>query len=231
MYIGVNGRARKVKKIYIGVNDVAREVVKGYIGWGGIARRWWGGPEDVPKQDEFLPIIRGAEWCPNDIRRAITRISLVDSHTPSNPDDSWAIGPDGYPSVKAYRYGTEIIISGDGSGVIYLPEDASCIFGGYEDEVVSSPDVIYDFYNLTEINGLNILDTSRTKDFSLMFGLSAKLSELDLTSFDTRNVESYTQMFWGCNRLWTIKVSSDKWTIPFGGITTEGCPASGYTFV
>ena len=42
-YIGVNGVARKVKKIYIGVNGVARRIKKAYIGVGGVARLFWSG--------------------------------------------------------------------------------------------------------------------------------------------------------------------------------------------
>lgn len=41
-YIGVNGIARKVKKIYYGVESTARKVKKGYIGVGGVARLWFG---------------------------------------------------------------------------------------------------------------------------------------------------------------------------------------------
>ena len=40
-YIGVDGVARKVKKMYIGVDGVARKVKKGYIGVNGIARLFY----------------------------------------------------------------------------------------------------------------------------------------------------------------------------------------------
>ncbi|WP_033118139.1 hypothetical protein [Intestinimonas butyriciproducens] len=43
VYIGVGGKARKVKKIYIGVAGVARKVKKAYIGVGGVARIFWSG--------------------------------------------------------------------------------------------------------------------------------------------------------------------------------------------
>ena len=38
VYIGVDNKARKVKKMYIGVDGKARKVKKGYIGVGGVAR-------------------------------------------------------------------------------------------------------------------------------------------------------------------------------------------------
>lgn len=43
MYLGVNGRTRKVKKLYIGVNGRTRKVKKVYIGVNGRARLCWSG--------------------------------------------------------------------------------------------------------------------------------------------------------------------------------------------
>ena len=40
-YVGVDGKARKVKKIYTGVSNVARKVKKGYVGVGGVARPFY----------------------------------------------------------------------------------------------------------------------------------------------------------------------------------------------
>ena len=37
-YIGVNGVARKIKKMYIGINGIARKIKKAYIGVNGVAR-------------------------------------------------------------------------------------------------------------------------------------------------------------------------------------------------
>lgn len=42
-YLGVDGTARKVRKIYVGVDGVARKVKKGYIGVNGIAHKFFGG--------------------------------------------------------------------------------------------------------------------------------------------------------------------------------------------
>ena len=49
-YIGVSGKARKVKKIYIGVSGKARKVKKGYIGVGGKARLFFSSFPTVTKQ-------------------------------------------------------------------------------------------------------------------------------------------------------------------------------------
>ena len=44
-YIGVDGKARKIKKGYVGVNGIARKIKKAYVGVGGVARPCWGGGE------------------------------------------------------------------------------------------------------------------------------------------------------------------------------------------
>lgn len=38
LYVGVNGVARKAKKLYVGVNDVARKIKRAYIGVDGVAK-------------------------------------------------------------------------------------------------------------------------------------------------------------------------------------------------
>ena len=38
LYVGVNGVARKAKKLYVGVDDVARKIKRAYVGVGGVAR-------------------------------------------------------------------------------------------------------------------------------------------------------------------------------------------------
>lgn len=45
VYVGVAGKARKVKKGYIGVGGKARKIKKAYVGVGGVARPFWGGGE------------------------------------------------------------------------------------------------------------------------------------------------------------------------------------------
>lgn len=46
-YIGVDGKARKVKGGYIGVDGKARKIKKGYIGVDGVARLCWSGIDPV----------------------------------------------------------------------------------------------------------------------------------------------------------------------------------------
>lgn len=45
MYVGVGGKARKIKKAYVGIGGKARKIKKGYVGIGGVARCFWSGGE------------------------------------------------------------------------------------------------------------------------------------------------------------------------------------------
>lgn len=41
VYVGIDGKARKIKKIYVGVNGIAREVKTIYVGVDNKARLCW----------------------------------------------------------------------------------------------------------------------------------------------------------------------------------------------
>ena len=41
VYVGVDSKARKVKKMYVGVDGVARKIKKAYVGVGGVARLFY----------------------------------------------------------------------------------------------------------------------------------------------------------------------------------------------
>ena len=43
MYVGINGKARKIIKAYVGVNGIARAITAGYAGVGGVARSIFSG--------------------------------------------------------------------------------------------------------------------------------------------------------------------------------------------
>lgn len=222
MYIGVNGKARKVKKIYIGVDNVARKVTKGYIGWGGKARQWW--PNN--NYDDDTITLGRFRWYPyystteGEVLTPIgyiTKVTFVDSYTPTEtPDERWCADTGNTGAYMGYRYGTEVIISGNGTGKIKLPYNAYGMFSNLT--------------NLTTFEGLTLLDSSEVYEMAAMFYGCPKISELDLTSFDTSNVESYTQAFANCSYLYDIYVSN-KWTILHTDLLTEGSPVDHFTYV
>ena len=55
-YVGVNGIARKVKKIYTGVDNVAKQVKKGYVGVGGVARPFFSAEAGVEYYGAITPL-------------------------------------------------------------------------------------------------------------------------------------------------------------------------------
>ena len=63
------------------------------------------------------------------------------------------------------------------------------------------------FTELTEITGLNQLDTSQATSMSKMFANCSNLTSLDLSSLDTSNVTDMSSMFSGCNMLTNLDLS------------------------
>ena len=57
-YVGVDGKARKIKKGYVGVDNVARKVKKGYVGVGGVARPFFSA-EGLEYYGAITPLSRG----------------------------------------------------------------------------------------------------------------------------------------------------------------------------
>ena len=55
-YVGIGGKARKVKKIYTGVNNVARKVKKGYVGVGGVARPFFSAEQKLSYYGEVTSL-------------------------------------------------------------------------------------------------------------------------------------------------------------------------------
>ena len=60
------------------------------------------------------------------------------------------------------------------------------------------------FNNLTKIEGLKYLNTSKVTDMSMMFAGDYSLESLDLSHFDTQNVTNAEYMFLSCERLGTL---------------------------
>ena len=61
--------------------------------------------------------------------------------------------------------------------------------------------------NLTQITGIQKLNTKNVKDMHTMFQLCSKLTTLDLSSFDTKNVKDMAYMFNKCSKLTTLNIS------------------------
>ena len=65
-----------------------------------------------------------------------------------------------------------------------------------------------DMYNLTNIEGINYLNTSEVDRMSYMFSNCKKLTNLDLRGFNTSKVTSFQLMFNDCTNLTSLDLSS-----------------------
>jgi len=103
--------------------------------------------------------------------------------------DSWPADVGETGDIMCYivedALGNGIVIAGNGSSKIYANPDSSYMFESNDDT----------FYWVTEISGLNNLDTSRVTNMSHMFEGIYYLERLDLSSWDTRNVTNMDGMF------------------------------------
>ena len=80
--------------------------------------------------------------------------------------------------------------------------------------------LFYGLMYLTEIEGLENLNTEDVTDMSNMFYLCLNLKTLDLSGFDTRKVTNFGQMFSICTRLTTI-YTGNNFVVGRSTLTTE----------
>ncbi len=94
------------------------------------------------------------------------------------------------------------------SYVVCEAEDTSCIGYLQGDGGIklnnSSSNLFKDFTNVTEIEGIENLDTSSVTTMNSMFRGMSNLQELDLSSFDTNRVTNTEYMFYDCSQLQTL---------------------------
>ena len=71
-----------------------------------------------------------------------------------------------------------------------------------------SSELFYNFSELTEIENINLLDTSEVTNMSDMFYMCFYLTSLDVSNFDTSKVTNMEGMFSRCNSLTSLDVSN-----------------------
>ena len=72
----------------------------------------------------------------------------------------------------------------------------------------NSQRLFYKFSKLTEIENLNLLDTSQVTTMSYMFSYCSRLTSLDVSKFDTSQVTNMGSMFSDCSSLTSLDVSN-----------------------
>ena len=66
----------------------------------------------------------------------------------------------------------------------------------------------YDCKELTNIEGIEYLNTEKVTDMSWMFSGCAKLSSINLSNFNTEKVTDMSTMFWNCSALTLLDLSN-----------------------
>ena len=72
----------------------------------------------------------------------------------------------------------------------------------------NSRELFYNFSKLTEIENINLLDTSNVTSMSQMFEYCSSLTSLDVSKFDTSQVTDMGSMFYYCSSLTNLDVSN-----------------------
>lgn len=124
----------------------------------------------------------------------ITILDSIDNDIVNSASESWnaSVDSDGdgklNSDIVCYVNGTELIIAGNGIGRIFLNPDSTCAFSDFSEN--------NDYFsNVTEINGMDILDTSNVVSMKGMFLNACSLKTVDISEFDTSNVSDMSFMF------------------------------------
>ena len=130
-----------------------------------------------------------------------TKITILDSYAPTGDEtESWNADVNNTGAIKWYKKGTELIIAGNGSGKIAMNPDSKSVFYLGKDDT---------FSNVTQIDGLNIFDTTSVSIAQQMFFNMSSLISLDLDSFFTSpTLANILAIFMNCSSLTTLKVAN-----------------------
>lgn len=164
------------------------------------------------------------EWYKASVTRStITEIHFVDTAV-TTYDEVWNCDNQNSGTIKGYRKGTIIYISGLGSGKIAANPDSSYMFAkggdlysklikivnaGYLDtsSVTTMRNMFDRAISLTEVD-VSTWDTSKVTNMQCMFQGCISLESLDLSSFDTSQVTTFQQMFFSNSTLGAMKLKS-----------------------
>ena len=136
-------------------------------------------------------------------KTTFTNITILDSYSPTGEEsESWNADVDNNGDIKCYIKGNELIIAGNGSGKLALNEDSSYMFS---DASANTGD---GFYKVLYIHGLDILDTSNSKNMSHMFFFCTNLQAILINNWNTNNCENFSSMFRYCSSLSEIDLTN-----------------------
>ena len=140
----------------------------------------------------------GTLW--NKKRSTVTKIVFQDSiNKIEGESESWDIS-----SAKNKTVMARLVPNTDdtATNTLYIQGNGGVIAN------YNSSDLFSNFSKLTEIENINLLDTSNVTSMNQMFYLCISLTSLDLSKFDTSQVTNMNDMFHSCGKLTNLDVSN-----------------------
>ena len=134
-------------------------------------------------------------------KETVTKFVILNDSTnaPTNyvENGKWDVSAPGYEgSVYAY-----LVLNADGAThTLYVVADGTI-------EVTVGCDLFANYTNLTSIEGMEYLDTSKVTDMSWMFANSPKLTSINISMLDTSSATDMTAMFYKCEGVTSINLS------------------------
>lgn len=160
-------------------------------------------PADVPEfvaETYVMPasvepvLAKENTWYTSSVDKAtFTTINIVDSYAPTGSEqESWDASAEQNGSVVAYisADGKTLAIAGNGYGHIRAASDSTKAFQG--------------FTSVTSINGVELLDVSKTYCMMSMFEDCNNLASLNLDGWDTSSLQNSAYLFMDCYNLATL---------------------------
>ena len=145
---------------------------------------------------KFLP--QNTWWkATSTTRPSITEITFTKSLPEGNITESWDASENQDGNLMCYIIENKLFIVS--SEEIYANEDPLRMFS------VASPE---GFINVTAINNLNYLNTSLSTNLAGVFSGMAKITSIDVSSFDTSNATDISGMFDSCSSLISLDCSN-----------------------
>ncbi|MCR4805845.1 MAG: DUF285 domain-containing protein, partial [Clostridia bacterium] len=165
-------------------------------------------------------------------KTTITAIVFMNSGSVSGYSSTWNADFYGTGKYKGYLKGTTVYIVGDGHGSITLYPGVFNPSSNDGNNWGSGCTYFYQCYNLANITGLTLLDTSHVVNMASMFSGCTSLQSVDLSNFNTSNVRCMRLMFSRCDSLQTIdirnfdtsKCVSLSWMFT-GNLSLSGAPS------
>ena len=154
-------------------------------------------------------------WYKSSVKRGqFTKIEFIDSGTPSGTIvEQWNADVDNSGSIKAYITGSSgssgsytLTIAGNGAGSIMANPNSRYAFSSSSELEFEFP-YKYALSAVTDIAGMDLLDTSKVTNMDSMFRYCNNLTSLDVSGFDTSKVTDMSYMFSDCSKLTSLDLS------------------------